>query len=190
MDENLSMALGALVVSSISLLLSIINYYKTFEPSLNVDLRYKGVVSTDLSPNKSDITEISFINPTKNKFSDLSIQCVFYYNEPLSEIDLKSNCSELFPQSIYLGPSDKITMNIDFIDILYNIENKRRDGNKQPKLQPKSIHFSQFSTSEIIFKYSYTFLFKNNSYYIQFRWNNLSKTWDSTTVNNYYAVGL
>jgi len=190
MDERDSFAFGALVVSSISLLLSVINYYKTFEPALNIEIQYKGEHITSASSDKTSITEICFKNPTNNKFSDLSIWCAFYYNDRLNGLNLKLDCSEYFPQYTYLGPKDKISINIDFLNKLYVVENRRLSDNKQLKLPVKALSFSEWTISEIIFKYSYTFLFKNNFYYMQFRWNNLSKTWDSTRVDNIYSSSL
>jgi len=190
MDERNSFAFGALVISSISLLLSIINYYKTFEPALNIEIQYKSEHNASTSSDKTTITEISFINPTNNKFSDLSILCAFYYNDRISELNLKLDCSEYFPQSTYLGPKDKISINIDFLNKLYVVENRRLSDNKQSKLPVNALSLSEWTISEIIFKYSYTFLFKNNFYYMQFKWNNLSKTWDSTKVNDIYSSSL
>lgn len=184
MYEDLFPAI-ALIISSIALLLSIVNYYKSFEPALNIDIKTnEGLTSSD------NLTKIIFSNTTNNKFSDLSIKCYFYYNNPISEQNLKLNYSDLFPQSIYLGPKDKISINVNFLKKINNKKYIIYDAIEAIKPHITSFDLSEQSSAEIIFKYEYTFLFVKNFYFRQFKWNNSSKSWDTTSINNYYSASI
>jgi len=147
--------------SMVAAFILILNYFVLkdgYLQSLNPALLILAADETNLQTHaKTGRTVIHYENPTKNPFRDLSIECEIEVNNQIF------NYSYLFTKKMYMGPTDKRDMRINFIQDLLakgcNIIQLTQSG-MEARLK---ISFSYTSNNKLIAEKVQEYRFNQNS---------------------------
>lgn len=145
-------AVGALIISILSFTVSIVNYYKSLEPALNIKITKTEEFYNEVKGRNSYQTPMIFNNSTKNAFNNLSIciEVILDNRDETGNIIFKRYLSNM-----YMAPQDEKTIPIFLIFTP----------------TPCQDMFLQIS-------YSYYFMLKERTYKILYKWNNNIKEWE------------
>jgi hypothetical protein len=157
MWKNWLPVIASLGMAIISLILSLLNYYKSLEPSLSITVKnkkqFENVITQTLTERKDlhIITKIFFKNSSNNAFKSLNIYLIFI--DASGSIDTKTS------PNMYLGPQEERVITFPSETNIH-----------------RYIYIDKVAKLRI--SHDYNFLLKKRSYNADFRWNHKSETWD------------
>jgi hypothetical protein len=158
-----TIAMIAIPIAIISLLISILNYYKSLEPTLSIRIEVeKRKEGAALVPDYT--TKIIFKNDSNNKFNDLDISLALIKPAFLESKD--NTISTRFMPGLYMGPKDERV--VIFPSSPSDVNSLKNDYSLNTKLN---------------ITFWYKFLFQKK-YEADFRWNRSAEVWEWYLTRN------